>query len=369
MDPNSPMVLNGSIHWTEYGIPIRNLWYMLLYAWNETPINNVGILDNIEDAPSLDALLASVLILLVQQRLRIGLGRNYCDEKNLLRGIRGRVNFNDSLKYHSFEKGQAYCEFQQFSLNVPKNQIIRSTIVRLIQTGYFGPDPAKANELRHKLRKVSRDMENIDLVELKLSLIRKQQLGRNDRDYRLMLSICELILRRQIPIDSNGLHNLPAIERDSLIMHSIYERFIANFYRIHLDGWKVTPQKYLYWNQKHPSTHLPSMRPDLVLENESTRRVIVIDTKFTADSLQIDQWGKEIYDSSHLYQLYAYLKTQEHVSEQHRCASGILLYPVVNQNYLSEKIELQSQIIQIECVDLTAPWLEIEQQLIKIIFF
>ena len=93
------------------------------------------MLDDIEDAPTLDALLASILAKLIQQRLRIGLGRSYIDEKHLLRGIRGRVNFNDSLKYHAFEKGQAYCESQQYSPNVPKNQIILSTLVRLIQIG------------------------------------------------------------------------------------------------------------------------------------------------------------------------------------------------------------------------------------------
>ena len=72
-----------SVHYSEYGIPIRNLWYMLLYAWNEAPITSPGTLEDIENSPTLDALLASVLVKLVQQRLRIGLGRNYVEEKVL----------------------------------------------------------------------------------------------------------------------------------------------------------------------------------------------------------------------------------------------------------------------------------------------
>jgi 5-methylcytosine-specific restriction enzyme subunit McrC len=94
--------------------------------------------------------------------------------------------------------------------------------------------------------------------------------------------------------------------------------------------------------------------------------MIVLDTKFTTHSLLENQWGKAIYDSSHLYQLYAYLKSQEHVSEAHRKAVGILLYPAV-RNKISERVSLQDQILRIESVDLAAPWQEIEAELLQLV--
>jgi 5-methylcytosine-specific restriction enzyme subunit McrC len=353
--------------WTEYGIPIRNLWYMLMYAWDEPPLERLGLLENIEDAPTLDALLASILLKLIQQRMRIGLGRNYCEEQHLLRGIRGCINFTDSLKHHAFEHGQAYCNFEQYSLNVPKNQIVRSTLMRLIPMGRFGPDTNRANELRQQLRWVTRAMDGIDLVELKLDFIRRQQLGRNDSDYKLMLAICELILERQMPTHVTGDTRLPSLDQASMVMHRIYERFIACFYRTHLKDWEVTPQKNIKWHEKTMNNYLPSMRPDLVLEEKKTGRIIVLDTKFTPKNLITNQWGSKTFDSSHLYQLYAYLKTQEHLSKQTRCASGILLYPIVDKLRLSEKILLQDLKIQIETVDLTAPWQDIECCLLELI--
>lgn len=354
-----------TIYRTEYGIPIRNLWYMLLYAWNELPLGYSGHLEAVEDAPTLDALLASMLLKLMNQRLRIGIGRDYVSEKHLLRGVRGRVNFSDSLKQHTFERGQAYCEFQEYSINAPRNQIVRSTLVRLIQTGQFGP--VGADELRHGLRRLVRDMDGVDLIGLKLDFIRRQQLGRNDKDYRLMLAICELILQRQMPSDSSGHLNLPTLDREALVFHRIYERFVANFYRHHLEGWRVTPQKYFYWYEKAPSSYLPIMKPDIVLEERETGRIVVVDTKFTVKSMIENQWGGEKFDQHHLYQMYAYLKTQEHLSEQYRKASGILLYPAANQVKFSEEIDLQGQRIRFESVDLTRPWQEIEQALLKLI--
>ena len=53
---------------TEYGIPIRNLWHMLLYAWNEISLETQWAMADVERAPTLDALLASVLMKLMQGR-------------------------------------------------------------------------------------------------------------------------------------------------------------------------------------------------------------------------------------------------------------------------------------------------------------
>jgi 5-methylcytosine-specific restriction enzyme subunit McrC len=391
------------VQFTEYGIPIRNLWHMLLYAWNEVPLNALrhAVMEDIEHVPTLDALLASMLTKLMQQRLRIGLGHDYVDEERTLRGIRGRIDFAESLKNLTLERGQMTCEFQRYSANSLKNQIIRSTLARLIKTVQFGPSPARASghlapagsgperrasvetpidrratpeaasrkEIQQKLRQLIRNLDGIDFIELTPELIHRQQLVHHDRDYRLMLAICDLILQRQMPAGpgTRSASAVPALDRDALVLHNVYERFVANFYRIHLAGWNVTAQKRLEWHAKKTNEHLPFMIPDLVLQEKSSGQFIVLDTKFTAHSLIENQWGKPVFDSSHLYQLYAYLKSQEHVSEAHRSASGILLYPAI-QTRFSDRIDLQDHTMRIECIVLTAPWQEIESDLIELIY-
>ena len=367
---------NSPSPFTEYGIPIRNVWHMLLYAWNEVPLNELRgwTLKNayVESAPTLDTLLASVLIRLMQQRLRIGLGHDYVDEARTLRGIRGRIDFAESLKQHTLDRGQLICDFQGYHLNSLKNQIIRSTLARLVKVGHFGPEPAFVTEMQQKLRRLLRDLDGIDFVDLTPELIRRQLYGRggHDHDYRLMLSICDLIVQRQMPSDSDG-HDtavIPLIDREMLVLYHIYERFVANFYRLHLRDWEVSAQKRLEWHAAEPNERLPRMVPDIVMQEKTTGlgRMILLDTKFTAHSLVENQWGKLIFDSSHLYQLYAYLKSQEHLSEAHRTAVGILLYPAVGDRF-SERVKLQDQVIRLESVDLAAPWQEVERQLLELV--
>ncbi len=351
---------------TEYGIPIRNLWHMLLYAWNELPANSIITPGEVESAPTLDALFALVLLHGMQQRLRTGLGHRYVNKAKTLRGIRGRVNFSESLKEGSFEKGEARCDFQQYSANEPRNQIVLSTISKLIQTGEFGPDKAEAEAIRHRLRWLVRSLEGIDLIELTPALVGRQLSVQNDQDYRLMLSVCELILLRQMPREELGTRPLPTLDRDVLVLHRLYERFVAGFYRMNLKGWDVHTQKRLDWHAEETNDHLPAMVPDLILQERNTAQMIVLDTKFTAGSLVENQWGKPVYDSSHLYQMYAYLRSQENVSEMHRQASGILLYPAAQYSF-SEIIQLQGHLVRLECIDLATPWQEMESQLLEII--
>ena len=347
---------------------------MLLYAWNEVPLNELRgwALEEsfVEAAPTLDTLLASALIRLMQQRLRIGLGHDYVNETGPLRGLRGRIDFAQSLRQNSQDRGQLICTFQGFRANSLKNQIIRSTLARLVKVGQFGPEPALIREMQQTLRRLIRDMDSIDFIELTPDLIRRQLHVRSghDHDYRLMLSICDLILQRQMPSDSetNSRALVPSLDRELLVLYQIYERFVANFYRIHLREWEVSAQKRLEWHAAEANERLPLMVPDVIMQEKASRRMILLDTKFTARSLVENRWGKEIFDSSHLYQLYAYLKSQEHLSEAHQTAIGILLYPAV-KNRFSERVKLQDHTIRLETVDLAASWQEIERQLLELV--
>jgi len=349
-----------------YGIPIRNVWYMLLYALKELPHSPYWQMVDVEKSPSLDALLASVLVKAIQQRMRIGLGCDYIPEQRLLRGVRGRIHFTKSLKKNAFQHGQAFCEFEQYSINVPKNQIIRSTLLYLANAEQFGPIQTYSEELRHTIRWLVRTLEGIDLIQLTPDFIHRQQVKRHDHDYRVMLAICDLILQRRLPTEKDGQIYASHLERDRLVLHNLYERFVANFFDHHLLNWTVQPQPSFKWHDEADNKYLPVMRPDVVLRDNGSGYMVILDTKFTPHSLKENRWGKEMFDSSHLYQIYAYLRTQEHISDPHRQASGILLYPAVSEE-LSERIQLQQHQIRIECVNLAAPWQNIEQRLLNLI--
>lgn len=353
-----------SIQLTRFGIPIRNLWHMLLYVWDLVHLNSHWKSD-VENSPTLDALLANILGNLIQQRLRSGLGRDYRSHASEISCVRGRVNFTESLKRMSFHQGRAYCHFDRFSANIPRNQIVRSTLARLVQCGEFGNSVSEGNVIRTRLRRLARDMHAVDFVELQAASIRREQLQTHDQDYRLMLAICYLLNQRQMPTEDVGIAGLPVLDRDAFTLYAIYEQFVAKFYSHHLNDWSVVPQQKLVWPTDSASIYLPAMYPDLTLQHKASGHIIVLDTKFTAKILVSGRWGKQTFNRDHFFQIYAYLKSQEHRSEKHKTSTGILLYPTVDHE-LSEAIMIQGHSLCWETVDLSMQWEWIEKQLLAI---
>jgi 5-methylcytosine-specific restriction enzyme subunit McrC len=236
----------------------------------------------------------------------------------------------------------------------------------MVKLGNFGKNSSYSQEVCQRLRRASMTMDGVDFVELSLDLIDRQELGRNDRDYKIMLAICRLLLQRNMPVSSDGKSSLYYIDPFGLLMHHIYELFVANFYKYHLSDWNVSSQKVFEWNERFKTQYIPIMKPDLVLEEKLTNRTIVLDTKFTPQTVT-NQFGDKKFHSGHLYQMYAYLKTQEDISEQKRVASGILLYPRSELNSISSSIELYNHTINVSCINLSDPWQEIETNLLEMI--
>jgi len=111
---------------------------------------------------------------------------------------------------------------------------------------------------------------------------------------------------------------------------------------------------------------LPSMKTDIVLEHFGANRRIVIDTKFTS-MLAKGQFRGYILKSGYLYQIYAYLRSQEGngdpLSER---AVGLMLHPSVGE-MMDETVEIQGHAIRFATVDLAASAQEIRTQLLRMV--
>jgi 5-methylcytosine-specific restriction enzyme subunit McrC len=355
---------HSSANLTSNGVPIRNVWHMLLYAWREHRV--IGKWNaEVESAPTLDALLSRILAKLVHHRVRIGLGRGYRPHKATLQGIRGRVDFGVSLKQITFPAGKAHCRFQTFSPNVLKNQIIRSTLQLMAMRGEFGSTKSAARQLRRNLQILVRELDGIDLIDLSPEIVHRQQQQRDDHDYRLMLLICSLIVQHLMPMQSAGTNRLHQIDMSWKFVWRVFEEFVAKFYQLHLTGWQVWPQKRLLWPADDSTSFLPVMKPDIVMRHKGTGQIVIVDTKLTSKSLVIGQHGNSTFNRDHLFQLYGYVRSQADRGSDWNSATGMLLYPAV-ANSLSESVTVQGNVLRWETIDLTKPWQEIEEDLLQL---
>lgn len=347
------------------GIPVRNAWYLLLYAWDMAAWLPDWCAAT-EEAPHLLGLLSRLLGRSVEQLLRRQLRRSFMQSTAMVRGVRGRINFDVSLKKLAFHRGRACCTFPELLTDTLPNRIIRSTLLRLIgEPSLMALGTQPGEDLRQRLRMLSRRMEGVSVIPVRSLDFARLQLGRNDRDYAVPLAICRLIHDLRIPEETAGDKMLGALLRDEMKFHKLFERFVRNFYKLHLSQCHVQSEK-LEWFDELCNPYVPAMYTDAsIVEKASPFRRLVLDTKYSVSTLAQNQYGSSKFKSENLYQLYTYLRTQEHLSESHRSASGILLYPT-NGFDLLESMSVQGHKITVATVDLAAPWPRIEQRLLSI---
>ena len=347
-------------------IPVRNAWYLLLYAWDMAQWRGRWP-ECTEGAPKLLGLLARILAAATRDLLKRQLGRSHMVNRETIRGIRGRVDFAGSLKRLTFEQAAAHCVFPELNIDTPKNRILRATLHRL------AADPrlkhVKSDEeanLRHELRALVRALEGIPLVPISLADFSRLQLGRNDRDYTVPIAICALVRRMEMPTEEAGDHMLTALLRDEITFHLLFERFVRNFYRLTLKDHEVG-RKILEWHDELGCSIVPSMETDItIVEKQPPYRRLIIDTKYSTTTLAVTQRGVAKFKSENLYQLYAYLRTQEQESEAHRYAQGMLLYPTTSQD-LNEAMSVQGHRICVSTVNLSKEWETIEARLLALV--
>ena len=192
-----------------------------------------------------------------------------------------------------------------------------------------------------------------------------------------MLAAAKLALNLSIPTEQTGLALLPIVNRSETEGWKLYEDAVAGFYDVALShrGWKVKRGGHIQWPASDPTPGLPSIMPEMITDIVLERREhnasaagqrIVIDTKFTS-IVGRSRFGKQSLKSGNMYQLYAYLRSQERLGDSmSHHSTGVLLYPSMGIDY-DESAIIQGHRGSFATVDLAADSRTIRSQLLSIV--
>lgn len=359
--------------WLVGRIPIRNLWWLMLYASVSQFHHSRGKFD-IEKNPPDDVqnLVAEILAYQVKRRLRRNLSYGYQKCERVLRRVRGRIDLLYTERHQLLDQGKIACRFEELTVNTPRTRLARCALEKMASI-------VSDRDLAKKCSILAASLKQLGVTGYKpgRAELSADQFSRNNSGDREMVFAAQLAFNLALPTESAGTKFLPAADREYLWVQRLFERGVAGFYNIVLSngGWKVKPQSERHWpitieseglKSEESKKLIPVMRMDIILEHPNKSRRIVIDTKFSS-VMTSSQYKKVILDSSHLYQIYAYLRTQERNNDlfsQH--ASGILLHPCIGEQF-DEFVVIQNHKIRFATVDLTASSDQIRMQLLNII--
>jgi len=346
-------------------IPIENIYYLLSYAWNKLDEAERKKISRSSYTQPLD-LLARIYISAGQNLLKKGIEKHYRTIEEEYAGLKGKIDFCQSLKMNLFHKGRAHCAFDEFSENIPSNQLVKAIFRRLLQTKDLNVS------LKQEAKACFQRMGAIDNITITKDLFQSIRIHQNNNSYGLILQIGKLIFEQTAIEQSTGKYLFKDFSRDHRKMASLFEAFAKNFYEKEQKEFKVTRED-IKWNiDEELSTGnrslLPKMQTDISLTSKS--RKIIIDTKFYPQAL-VSRYDKEKLHSAHLYQLYSYLRNLEESEKSvdptpNTTCEGILLYPD-NGKELNEQYTMGKHKIRIATINLDTKWLKIHERLLNLI--
>ena len=334
-------------------IPIQNIYYMLSYAFqilNEQGYRNIAT----EQFNNTAELMAAILEKGIANQLKRGLCKEYIPQMEALSSLRGKIDIAESIKTQSMLRKQLICTYDEFSVNSTMNQIIKSTVELLLCSNI-------SKKRKKNLRKLMIYFGEVDFIDLHM-VNWNVQYNRNNQTYRMLISICYLVVKGLLQTQSNG-HTKLMDFLDEQRMCRLYEKFILEYYRREFKNQITANASQIPWQlDDEENFMLPVMQSDIMLQ--SGEKVLIIDAKYYEHSTQV-QFDKHTLHSGNLYQIFTYVKNKEYeLREKDHTVSGMLLYAKTDEEiYPNNVYQMSGNQITVRTLDLNLPFDEIAGQL------
>jgi 5-methylcytosine-specific restriction enzyme subunit McrC len=344
-------------------IPVRNLWLLMLYASELARISGEFRTLLEADGDDLPDLVAQLLAMRVEFRLKRNLTRGYRNRQAVLTRVRGRIDLLATETRQLLDRGEVFCRFQELTVDTPRNRLIRAALDRLARLVANG-------DLAHRCRALASSLARAGVGGLRPSRsdMALEQFGRNDAADRSMVALALLAFDLALPTEVSGPASLFAPDKEEAWVRRLFEKAVLGFARVELEplGWTVQGGVQLHWQVSSKSDGiaaiLPRMVTDIILEAPTGGRRLIVDTKFTS-IFGVGRFGGTGLKSNYIYQIYAYLRSQECLGQIGERTDGLLLHPAIDAD-VHENVVIQGHSITFATVNLSKTTASVRAELL-----
>lgn len=344
-------------------IPIRNLYYLLCYAWDT--LEQLDQIDVGESGTHDTAnLCARLLVHGVNDLLRRGLDREYVECSDDIAGIRGRIDFGTTTRRLLLSRAQTHCRFDELSLDVLHNRIIRETVRVLGVVRGLHP------ENRSDLHALWMRLDGVTQIRLDAGLFGRVRLHRNNARYRFLVELCRLIHASTLMDERGDRATFLDFSREES-MNILFESFVRRFLQRHLGAGFSVGRRIISWQaaEANPDalSRLPNLETDVVVDGPQS--TLIIDAKYYSKPLARPRFegSKAVFDAKNINQMFVYVTNFEKVREA-KPVEGLILYAGTDDvRDLRDEYRLHGRRIRVATLDLAAEWDALHAQLLSLV--
>ena len=333
---------------------IKNIYYMLSYAF--TTLDQGGYEDIAKESfDHIHNLFAAILAKGIGRQLKQGLYREYVSHLEDIPLVRGKINMPGTIQNRLARKRVLTCEYDELSENNLLNQILKTTVMLLLH--HADVEQKYKDDLKKEMLFFS-NVETVDPSLIRWSAIRFQ---RNNNTYRMLISLCQLILEGMLLTEETGEYRLASFI-DQQRMNRLYEKFILEYYAKECPQVKATASQITWAVDDGIRTMLPVMQSDIMLTRGND--VLIIDAKYYSRTTQT-VFDAHTLHSGNLYQIFTYVKNKDtEFGDKSHKVSGMLLYAATDESIQPDNSYMMSgNRISVKTLDLNRDFAEISAQL------
>ncbi|UXJ68176.1 5-methylcytosine restriction system specificity protein McrC [Lysinibacillus fusiformis] len=338
-------------------IPIKNVYYMLAYAW-DLPLSLQQKKLESESFNGIENLLASLFEFHLSLLIKRGLVKEYIENRQPEQLLKGKLLMADSIKERTMQHKKFICQYDELTDDIVINQLVKTALYEFIKIPTLSPKILK------RLMRLRPYLQHIQLYNWQNSIFNQIKLKRHNQHYSILIHIAQLLYERKITQEQDGEITFQTFLNDKQL-NTLFEKFLYRFYQKHLPTYKVH-RPIIDWKLSGSEnadalTYLPKMHTDIVIEDNDNNQVIM-DAKFYKETLTKTQFDQERLYSVNLYQLFAYVMNSKFTGKKY----GILIYPMIDQ-HIHVSYQIMNHTISACTVNLNEEWSKIEQRLLEII--
>lgn len=218
-------------------------------------------------------------------------------------------------------------------------------------------------EQKEKIRKLLLYFSDVNILDVRY-IDWNINFNRNNKSYRLLISICYLIIKGLLQMQKDGSITMKDYF-DEQRMCRLYEKFILEYYKKEFPSMDVSSSQIQWCLDDEYNNWLPIMQSDIMISHKNN--ILIIDAKYYSNNIQSYHEKKSII-SGNLYQIFTYVKNLA-FNNRDKNVSGLLLYAKTDSDVqVEENIYLMSgNKIGTAKLDLNCDFSEIKKQLDNII--
>lgn len=247
------------------------------------------------------------------------------------------------------------CHYDLFSEDTQLNQILKATMTLLLRHGNVSQ---KNKKLVRKLLLYFQNVTAVDPLHISWNTV---SYPRNSPSYKMLINICQLIIKGLLLSTENGQYKLLQFLDDQQ-MYRLYEKFVLEYYKKEYPELNAKAS-YIDWNIGGDGNKmfLPAMKSDITLSYGV--KTLIIDTKYYQRTMQTHTlFNSTTLISGNLYQIFTYVKNKDINNTGN--VSGMLLYAKTAEDITPDNEYIMGgNHISVKTLNLNSEWENIKSQL------